>query len=283
MAAGKPKICARCGNLVGSEDDRCYSCGLKMGSPLHGVAAVRRLLAKYGSTRSILAGFILLVYAAMVVLNGGIVARDEAGNRVGGLMFGFSIDVLVRCGASFPNYVANGQSWRLVTAMFLHGGLIHVAFNVIVLLQLGRLCELYFDARRTFVIFFVSGFVGMAASCLAGNFSVGASGAVMGLAGGVLAKARFSGGGLDRVILSSVGRWVVFIVILGFIVPRVDWIGHLVGLFAGAALGYFLIREGGLRPRVHLALFWASLVVTLVSVALGVSFCINSPPPYYQL
>jgi len=252
-----------------------------MGTPLHGLAALRGLVAKHGSATSILAGFILVVYAAMVVLNGGIISRDAAGNRVGGLMFGFSIDVLIRCGASFPNYVAHGQSWRLVTAMFLHGGVIHVAFNVIVLFQLGRLSELYFDARRTFVIFFISGFVGMAASCSAGKFSVGASGAVMGLAGGILAKARFSGGGLDRVILSSVGRWVVIILILGFLVPRVDWIGHLVGLMAGAAVGYFLIREGGIRPRVHLALFWASVVVTLVSVVLGLSFCINSPPPYY--
>ena len=72
---------------------------------------------------------------------------------------------------------------------------------------------------------------------------------------------------------------MVLIVILGFIVPRIDWVGHLVGLLTGGGVGYLLIREGGLRPRVHTALFVAAVVVTVVCIGLGLSFCINHPPP----
>ena len=282
MTTGRSRLCPRCGDLVGSEDDQCYSCGLRLGSPAHGLVSIqgslRGLLRTYGSATGVLMGFILVVYAGMVILNGGFMSRESTG-----LMGGFSLNTLLRCGAAFPNYVEHGQSWRLVTAMFLHGGPLHVAFNLYVLYQLGRLSELYFDARRTFVIFFVSGFLGFVGSMLYGNFSVGASGAIMGLAGAILARARYGGGGFDRAVLGGLGRWVVLIVILGFIVPRIDWVGHLVGLLTGGGVGYLLIREGGLRPRVHTALFVAAVVVTVVCIGLGLSFCINHPPPYYLM
>ena len=56
-----------------------------------------------------------------------------------------------------PPWAESREYWRLLTAIFLHGGLVHLAFNTYVLSQLGRLAEHYFDARRTFTLFIVSG------------------------------------------------------------------------------------------------------------------------------
>jgi len=272
-------MCPRCGSLVGSEDDECVECGLRTGTPQHGLASLWKLLNKYGSTTSILVGFIVVVYAGMVILNGGIIS-DRRSGLLQGLLFGFDPNILLRCGMQYPNYVEHGQSWRLVSAMFLHGGLVHVAFNVYMLLQLGRLCELYFDARRTFILFFLSGLFGFIGSYLFGKTSVGASGAVLGLAGAVMVKARFSSGGIDQMIFASIGRWVVMVLLLSFL-PMIDWVGHVFGLVAGGGIGYLLIWEGGVRPRVHLGLFWACVVILLCCLAMAAHFCLYNPPPYY--
>ncbi|MBN2492322.1 MAG: rhomboid family intramembrane serine protease [Planctomycetes bacterium] len=278
MAAARPRLCPRCGNLVGSEDDRCYACGLRLGTAGHGLATVRRLFRKHASTSGILAVSFGLVFLGMVAMQGALFV-PESGTGLRRLLGGFSAETLVRCGAQLPYCIGEqGEVWRLVTAMFLHGGLLHLLFNTYVLLQLGRLCALYFDARRTYVIFFVSGVAGFAGSFLAGKFSVGASGAILGLAGAILARARLSGGAVDRVIYGQLLRWVVLIVVLGFLLSGViDWVAHLVGLVAGAGIGALLIRE---RAPLHALFFWGSVLLTLGAVTMGLVYCLSWPPAY---
>jgi len=95
-----------------------------------------------------------------------------------------------------------------------------------------------------------------------------------------MVKARFSGGGVDQMIFASIGRWIVMVLLLSFL-PRIDWVGHIFGLVAGGGIGFLLLREGGARPRVHLGLFWACMVILIVSLAMATHFCLNNPPPYY--
>ena len=250
-----------------------------MGTPVHGAAFCLGILKKYGSATSILTGMFGIFFLGMVVLQGGLFAPGEGG-LISKLLFGFSSDVLIRCGAEHYSLVLDqGEVWRLVTAMFIHGGIVHIGFNVYVLLQLGRLCELYFDARRTFIIFFLSGLFGFVASCLAGSFSVGASGGILGLAGAILVRARLSGGGIDRVIYSQLMSWVIMIIVIGFLVPIIDWVGHLGGLITGGVVGYFLIREGGIRPKVHGIVFGICLLVTAACLITGIVYCFSGPHP----
>jgi membrane associated rhomboid family serine protease len=280
VTTGRARLCPRCGNLVGSEDDQCYSCGLRLGSPAHGLASLRGFFAKYGNVTVILSSVLLVFFVAMVLLQGGLFAA-ESGSGLRKLLGGFSGKLLYRCGAEHPFGIQDhGEIWRFVTAMFIHAGLVHFLFNTYVLLQLGRLCEHYFDRRRTFVIFFLSGAVGCVGSFLAGKFSVGASGAILGLAGAILAKARWSGGGIDRMIFSQLLRWVILIVVLGFVLSGViDWVAHLVGLVVGGAVGWILIREGSHHRRFHAGLFVTCVVLTLVAIGFGIVFCASWPPP----
>ena len=278
-AARKASMCPRCGNLVGSEDNECVTCGLRMGTPVHGAAFFLSILKRYGSATSILTGMFGIFFLGMVVLQGGLFASGENG-LIRKLLFGFSSEVLIRCGAEHYSLVfGRGEVWRLVTSMFIHGGIVHIGFNVYVFLQLGRLCELYFDARRTFIIFLLSGLFGSVASCMAGFFSVGASGGILGVAGAILVRARLSGGGIDRVIYSQLMTWVIMIIFIGFLVPIIDWVGHLGGLIAGGIVGYFLIREGGIRTRMHSLVFGFCLLVAAICLIMGLMHCLNGPPP----
>ncbi len=133
-----------------------------------------------------------------------------------------------------------GEYYRLVTAMFLHGGIVHIAFNMLILHQLGTQLELFLGSKKFALIYFVAGIAGSFASATfndAYTVSVGASGAIFGLMGAyfVVAKSiRFD----TSYIVGMIGLNLV----IGFIVPNIDWHAHLGGLLAGAAIAGVIHR-----------------------------------------
>ncbi|MEM7051966.1 MAG: rhomboid family intramembrane serine protease [Acidobacteriota bacterium] len=160
-------------------------------------------------------------------------------------------------GANFGPLVAEGQLWRLVSSMFLHGGLFHLAVNGWALYQLGTLVELWMGKGRLLVVYVVTGVAGSIASVAWNLFgaeiprpSVGASGAIFGLLGALIA---FLVRRRDRLrpeaksILRSLSFWAAINVFLGLTVPVIDNAAHLGGLFAGFALGWFLQARRRLR------------------------------------
>lgn len=90
-------------------------------------------------------------------------------------------------GAADPVHIWHGEIWRLATAIFLHGNLLHLALNCFVLFQVGRLLEPQIGQSRFLLLFLVSGIVGFASSLLfSASISIGSSGAVFGLVGALI-------------------------------------------------------------------------------------------------
>ena len=154
--------------------------------------------------------------------------------------------VLVRMGAMVPGLVAEGEYWRLVTAMFLHVGIRHIAFNSLALLIFGSLVEESLGRGRLVAVYLVTGFCANAVSFAFGDpvrVAAGASGAVFGLLGAWLVyNLRRRSLGLARanvqVGLLLVGLNLAF----GFAFPGIDNLAHLGGLGAGLLAG--LVAEG---------------------------------------
>src|SRR5580704_18071154 len=95
---------------------------------------------------------------------------------------------LLEFGASLPAPMMEGQWWRLVTAGFFHGGILHILMNSWVLFDLGAEVEQFYGTSRMIVFYFVSTFTGfLASSMLGGHASLGASAAIFGLIGSMLA------------------------------------------------------------------------------------------------
>src|SRR5437879_12276931 len=120
----------------------------------------------------------------------GVSWLSVAGAGQGGgltILWGLVGEAQYRLGASFgPAIFFENQWWRLVTAMFLHAGLVHIGFNMMALMQLGPpLEELYGSARYLF-FYIVTGALGFFVSAATGHFSLGASGALLGLVGVLL-------------------------------------------------------------------------------------------------
>ncbi len=131
--------------------------------------------------------------------------------------------------------------WSLVAAGFLHGGLLHLVFNMLALRQIAPLMILEFGTNRTIILYILGSVGGFLISSLAGvSFTIGASAAICSLIGALLYYGRSRGGVYGRNIFSQIGGWAVGIALFGFLVPGINNWGHGGGMAVGALLAYLL-------------------------------------------
>ena len=215
------------------------------------------------------------------ILFGANVAVFLAMALASGSVFEFSGQVMAHYGANFGPYTLSGQWWRLVTYMFLHGGIMHIAFNMWCLWDLGQLCESLYGRWTFLAVYLITGVGGGLASIAwnPGVLSVGASGAIFGLAGALVASFYLGEFSLPRIAISGTLRSLVFFI--GFNVlfgaglnifagssGGIDNACHVGGLVSGMALGALIAR---LAPQTDAPLRRASVVgfVALLVVLAG--------------
>lgn len=161
---------------------------------------------------------------------------------------------LAAAGANERTAVLSGQYWRLLTSMFLHGGFLHLGLNAWGLYQLGTLFERLLGSTRMIATYFLSGIAGSVASIVWTQMpSVGASGAIFGILGALIAfllKRHNTLSPQGKSILSQLLMWAGINLYLGFEMPNIDNAGHLGGLAAGFLLGLLLRERGSYRPVV---------------------------------
>ena len=182
------------------------------------------------------------------ILFGANVAVFLAMALASGSVFEFSGQVMAHYGANFGPYTLSGEWWRLVTYMFLHGGIMHIAFNMWCLWDLGRLCESLYGRWTFLAIYLVTGIAAGLASVgwNPGVLSVGASGAIFGLAGALIASFYLGEFSLPRVAISGTLRSLVIFAVfnLGFgrLFNGIDNAAHVGGLVSGLILGALIAR-----------------------------------------
>ena len=271
----RPKLCPACGTLVGASATRCHQCGASMTFSL---AAASKSLSKLMPTTSPATYAILTLSCVMyglsllwtIRLNG---MQAPAGGGLGALMGFGAIDgnILMRLGASLPLPINLFQPWRFVTAVFLHGSVMHIVFNMWVLMDIGpQIEELYGSARYLF-IYVVTGIGGYVVSSTFGKFSVGGSGALLGLIGVLLAitTGRRSAG--MQMLRGQIIRWLIYIAVFGFLFPGIDNFAHAGGLAAGFVLGKIMVDRAPVSPEERKSaqlLGWASAVIVVASFAM---------------
>ncbi len=240
--AARHRMCRECRSLVPTGERTCPQCGASMsGVPSGGAGRLVALLApSTGSASSSLLGAIVVLYAAAAFAGAGPPSIFS--------LPGLTLD---RLGAMRVDRVlVLGEWWRLVTAIFLHGGLLHLAFNGMALANLGPTIEHAIGGRRLLVLFVLTGIVSFAASGGYNLFlrslrpSVGASGALFGLIGYGIVFARRHGG-MYREWGRQLGSWALMGMLLS-LMPGIDAAAHVGGFAAGALAGLFVT---GRAPR----------------------------------
>ena len=170
--------------------------------------------------------------------------------------------------------------WTLVSASFLHGGILHIFFNMAALRQLAALVNREFGVYRMFVIYTVSGVLGFWISYLAGvAFTIGASASVCGLIGALLYYGKSRGGIYGGTLYRQVFSWVIFLFMFGLIVPGINNWGHGGGILDGIVFGFLLGYQEKKRENVvHKTLAAACGVITAAVLIWAVGSSI-----YYRL
>ena len=153
-----------------------------------------------------------------------------------------SDEAIVGAGAMVTERLLRGEAWRLVSAMFLHGSAEHLFGNMIALYILGLACEHAFGSLPMLGIYAVAGIAaGLASAAVLPLPTVGASGAIFGLMGCVvamLARRRRDLHVRDGRIGFVLGVWALWQLGMGFMSPHVANMAHVAGLLCGAGLGW---------------------------------------------
>lgn len=211
-----------------------------------------------------------------------------------------NVVVLLRFGAKYGPAIADGEYWRLLTAVFIHIGLFHLVANSIGLLVFGGMVEKAYGIRSFLVIYLVAGIFGNLASYAAGpTVSAGASGAVFGIVGAFgtyLLANRAVLGELARRSLWGVAVIITINIVFGLSVGGVDNWAHLGGLLSGALIGWFLtprltwesaaspfvLEPPRLVTRVPSAIRWRTVVAISAAVLLAFTWLISADYPQAQ-
>ncbi len=265
--AARPRLCPACGTLVGTKATRCHECGTSLNFSLAAASkSLSGLLGGEAPVTRVLLVINLLMFGVSLLgtarLTGGL-------NLFGGI----NGQVLNRMGASYLGEVLRGDWWRLVTAMFLHGGLIHIGFNMMVLMDLGPQLEEVYGSSRFLFLYTATGMFSFIVSALMGHFAVGASGALMGLAGLMIAITTRRGGAYMKMLRGRLLAWVASIFVIGFLLPGVDNAAHFGGLAAGFGLGKIFADREPMNSRERnraYALGWIAGITAAASLGMMV-------------
>lgn len=184
-----------------------------------------------------------------------------------------AIDLLAWGGNHLPATVQ--QPWRLAAATFLHGGILHLAFNMWALWDTGRLAERFYGNLQLALIYAVAGLAGSIASLFFAartGVSVGASGAIFGVVGCLLAaiftKAHKLPAALVASMRSSMLLFVGYSLFMGFVVGFIDNAAHIGGLVAGFLMGMMLAEKFDEAEYRRQVLVRAALAILVAAFAL---------------
>jgi rhomboid protease GluP len=259
--------------LVGVADDRCGNCG-RRNPGLWGWAPALRSLGHDLGFFPFVMGTCLVVYALMLLFSRGSIETSNpfaffSPSTVAMFVFGAS--------GSLPVFEF-GRWWTVLSATWLHAGLLHILFNMMAARQLAPAIANLYGAGRMVIIYVIGGVAGFALSSVAGQFippifilrggqfTVGASASISALIGAILAYGHRSGSGIARSYAMSN---VMMLLLMGFFIPGIDNYAH----FGGFGGGYLIARYlDPLKPeRIdHLAIAVGLLATSVLSVVASV-------------
>lgn len=266
-------LCTSCGVLVGVNDDTCYNCGRRNPSLWGFAPALRALGADLGFFPFVIGACVLVFGLTLVASQGNIGMRGMFS------MLSPSTRALFLFGASGSVPVFGiGRWWTVLSAAWLHAGLLHIFFNMWVLRQMGPSTAELYGPGRTVIIYTAGAIAGFTLSSVAGayfpaipflrgsDFTVGASASIAGLIGAIMYYSRRSGSSMAR---SYAMNYILAMVIYALFLPGIDNYAHAGGFVGGYAAGMML---DPLKPeRVdHIAIAVVCLAASVLSIVWSV-------------
>ncbi len=254
-------LCPHCRQIIGSEEAVCSWCGASRSNPWWNLLNILRGPGRSDWIIRAILTLNILYFAVSLLLS------TRIDGSVGFLSPGQNSLLMLGATGTIP-IDRFGRIWSLVSANYLHGGILHLIFNLMALRQLGPWVSTEYGTSRMVAIYTLGGCIGYAVSYLAGvQFTAGASAAVCSLIGALLYFAKSRGGVYGSSVYREVGGWVVSLFIFGFLFPGINNWAHGGGILGGiglaAVLGY---NERRPENSFHLALGLFCGVITMTAM-----------------
>ena len=257
-----PTLCQYCGQLIGSEEEKCFSCGRSKAA---------QKIARFDGGAMLMPAIIILC----VVLYGASLLIDTGEFRQrGGLMSIGSPDMkaLYLLGMTGGSAWKSGYYWTVLSASLLHGGLLHILFNMMWLNNLSKIGSSIWGPHRMVILFVLTGVSGFVLSNVMLNApTVGASCSIFGIMGALIVFGHRRGGEAGRSMSNQIWAWVIIGLIFGMSIPGINNYGHIGGLLGGFVVGYVFPRIERTAESVQLR--WCAyglLLLTIASVILSI-------------
>ena len=266
-------ICSSCGVLVGVNDDKCYNCGRR--SPgLWGFAPLLRSLGRDLGFVPFIIGTCVIVYVLTLIASKGMLSQGGALSFLGPdpralLLFGES--------GAVPIFIYH-RWWTVLSASWLHAGLLHILFNMMAVRQLAPPTAEFYGPGRTVIIYTAGSIAGFAlSSCAAlflpalpflhgSSYTVGASASICGLIGSLLYYGHRTGSAIVR---SEATRFIIMIGVYGLIMPGIDNYAHAGGIGGGYLVAMLMDPMKPERGD-HILVALICLALSIGSIAVSV-------------
>jgi len=254
--------------LVSANADKCINCGLKKPGLYTRLPVLGELIR---GNLSFVDGIIVVCFLLYVLALALDFPKTISFSNIFALLSPTN-EALYKIGMGGARSWQAGRWWTLLTTTYLHGGILHILFNMMWLRQLGRWVEELFGASRFIILYTFSGLIGSILSALAGtNFFVGASGAIFGLFGALIYYGRSRGGTFGSNLFRQILIWAAISFIFGLVMPGIDNWGHLGGFLGGLLMAWLLGYQEKNRQSLghHLgAIFTLAIIVACFGMML---------------
>lgn len=259
-------ICPSCGKLTNADAPVCVMCGRRRPGMWGFAGPLRATFAAWSFTDVVTVACVAL-YIVSLVFDPAAALRPRGPLDI----FAPSPQALQALGMTGAFAWEQGHWWTLLTATYLHGGVLHILFNVLWIRQLGPAVEDLYGPARLVVVFTVSGVAGFLVSNLIGvPFTIGASGSIFGLLGAMVAFGRRRGGLFGTMMFRTYGQWALLLFIFGFFMAGVNNWAHAGG-FLGGFLAGLVLSFADQRAETTLDHLLAGGAVALTVVAFGLA------------
>lgn len=231
-------LCPNCRRLISTGEPVCPYCGIKNPGAHWRNNFLTRILSGGDQTVTNIVYLCIGMYVLSILISPA--STGFGLNPLSFLSPGDNSLLLLGATGTYP-IARFGRWWTLISAIYLHGSILHLIFNMMALRQIGPLVLQEFGAYRMFAVFTLTGVGGFLASYLFNvPLTIGASGSICGLIGAALYYGKSRGGAFGQMVYQQIIGWVGGIFLFGFLVPGINNWAHGGGLLCGILLGWLL-------------------------------------------
>lgn len=259
-------LCPDCGQIISVNAERCIHCGRRNPGLWGLTPLIRHLLGGAFGFVPVVTAVCVTLYVIGLLLDPTAIVRPQGFLN----LLSPSMQSLYKLGMTGTYALQQGRWWTLITAIYLHGGILHIFFNMLWVRQIAPVVEELFGTARLILIFTLAGVLGFVVSAMFGvPFTIGASGSIFGLLGAMIYYGRSRGGSFGTAIYRQIGQWALILFFFGFVMAGVNNWAHAGGFVGGylsaMGLGYAEQRH---ESFTHQLLALGVVALTVIAFAL---------------